>query len=306
MTPFSHQSARERPCMQATDLEAVVVRLLRLAVTDLPQDVEKRLHASLRKESNPTGRNQLEAILENVKLARTNSIPICQDTGIPIFYVSVGSDFPLLSNLEAILIESTRRATREIPLRPNTVDPIVHRNPGDNTGSHMPWINWTLVKGSDLQITVFPKGGGSENVCRLGMLTPGKGIPGMKQFVIDSVIDAGANPCPPTVVGVGIGGGADICLKLAKETLLRPMGERHSNPEVAKIEEELLAAINRTGIGPMGLGGDTTALDVHVEVAMRHPASLPVGLAFQCWAARRASATITGKGEIRVTSHKVK
>jgi len=292
--------------MQASDLEAAVVKLLRLAVTDLPQDVEKRLQAFLKKESHPTARNQLEAILENVKLAREHSIPICQDTGIPIFYINVGSEFPLLSSLEGILIESTRRATKEIPLRPNTVDPIAHKNPGDNTGYHMPWINWSLVKGSDLQITVFPKGGGSENVCRLAMLTPGKGSVGMKQFVIDSVIDAGANPCPPTILGVGIGGGADICLKLAKETLLRPMGERHSNPEIAKIEEELLAAINRTGIGPMGLGGDTTALDVHIEVAMRHPASFPVGLAFQCWAARRASATITGKGEIKITSHKVK
>jgi fumarate hydratase subunit alpha len=290
--------------MRASDLEAAVLKLLRLAVTDLPQDVEKRLLASLNKESNPTARNQLEAILENVRLARANSIPICQDTGIPIFYVNVGSEFPLLGSLESILIESTKRATKEIPLRPNTVDPIVHKNPGDNTGAHMPWINWTLAKGTDLQITVFPKGGGSENVCRLGMLTPGKGILGMKQFVIDSVIDAGANPCPPTIVGVGIGGGADICLKLAKETLLRTMGERNPNPEIAKLEEELLAAVNRTGIGPMGLGGDTTALDVHVEVAMRHPASYPVGLAFQCWAARRASATITGKGEIRITSHK--
>jgi len=292
--------------MQASELEAAVVNLVRLAVTDLPQDVEKRLQASLQKESNSTARNQLEAILENVRLARVNSVPICQDTGIPIFYVSVGSQFPLLGTLEAILIEATKRATREIPLRPNTVDPVGHENPGDNTGSHMPWINWSLVKGTDLQLTVFPKGGGSENVCRLGMLTPGKGILGMKQFVIDSVIEAGANPCPPTIVGVGLGGGADISLKLAKETLLRPMGERHSNPEIAKIEEELLAAINRTGIGPMGLGGDTTALDVHIEAAMRHPASFPVGVAFQCWAARRASATITGKGEIKITSHKVK
>ena len=291
--------------MNASDIEEAVVTLIRLAVTDLPEDVKTRLRECLLTETNQTARNQLEAILENIKLAKEHSIPICQDTGIQIFYVTVGHNFPLLGRIQEILEKAVKRATKEIPLRPNTVDPILQTNPGDNTGYHIPWINWRIVQGSDLEITVLPKGGGSENVCQLGMLTPGQGLKGMKRFIIDAIIEAGAKPCPPTILGIGIGGGADICLKLAKEALLRPVGQRHPNQDIADMERELLRAVNQTGIGPMGLGGDTTSLDVHIEIAMRHPASFPVGLAVQCWAARRATVVITEEGKVTYTSHKV-
>ncbi len=291
--------------MQVSFLEDTIVSLLRLAVTDLPQDVSEGLERALGRESNETAKSQLKTILENVSLARKRSIPMCQDTGIQIFYLSVGSKFPLINQLPTVLKKAVQRATKEIPLRPNTVNPILHKNPGDNTGLHIPWINWKIVEGADLAITALPKGGGSENVCQLGMLTPGVGLKGMKQFVIDSIISAGAKPCPPTILGIGIGGGADICMKIAKEQLLRPIGSRHQDPKIAKMEEELLTAINQTGIGPMGLGGDTTTLDVHIDVAMRHPASFPVGLAVQCWAARRASVLITEDGKAQFTSHKV-
>ncbi|MFX0169296.1 MAG: fumarate hydratase [Candidatus Hodarchaeota archaeon] len=292
--------------MNANDLEEVIVNLLRLAVTDLPRDVSKGLEEALKNERNLTAKNQLQAILENIELARQRSIPMCQDTGIQIFYVTVGTKFPLLNEIPQILTNAVRKATQKIPLRPNTVNPILHKNPGDNTGLNIPWINWKITDGSDLHVTALPKGGGSENVCKLGMLTPGQGLNGMKQFVIDSMIEAGAKPCPPTIIGIGIGGGADISLKIAKEQLLRPVGQRHSDPKVAKIEEDLRQGLNRTGIGPMGLGGDTTVLDVHIDIAMRHPASFPVGLAVQCWAARRASATISKEGKVEYTSHKVK
>ncbi|MFX1577564.1 MAG: fumarate hydratase [Promethearchaeota archaeon] len=291
--------------MQISFLEDIVVTLLRLAVTDLPQDVTESLEHAFKKERNMTAKSQLKAILDNISLARTQSIPMCQDTGIQIFYLTVGSKFPLIDHLPTILERAVQRGTQEIPLRPNTVNPILHKNPGNNTGLYIPWINWKIVKGTELKITTFPKGGGSENVCRLGMLTPGQGMKGMKQFVIDSIIEAGAKPCPPTILGIGIGGGADICMKIAKEQLIRPVGERHPNQKIAAMEEELLSAINQTGIGPMGLGGDTTALDVHIDIAMRHPASFPVGLAVQCWAARRASALITEDGNVQFTSHKV-
>ena len=142
-------------------------------------------------------------------------------------------------------------------------------------------------------------------MCKLGMLTPGQGLNGMKKFIIDSVIEAGAKPCPPTILGIGIGGGADICMKIAKEQLLRPVGQHNPNAKIAKLEKDLFSAINETGIGPMGLGGDTTILDVHIDVAMRHPASFPVGLAVQCWAARRASAIISKEGKVTFTSHEV-
>ncbi len=291
--------------MQASTLEDAIVTLLRLAVTDLPQDVSNSLQQALINESNSTAKSQLEAILDNIKLARASSVPVCQDTGIQIFYLTVGSKFPLIDELSQIINNAVQRGTKEIPLRPNTVDPILHQNPGDNTGLHIPWINWKIVRGTDLEITAFPKGGGSENVCKLGMLTPGQGMKGMKKFVIDAIIEAGAKPCPPTILGIGIGGGADICMKLAKEQLLRPVGLRHKSPQIASMEEEILEAINQTGIGPMGLGGDTTSLDVHIDVAMRHPASFPVGLAVQCWAARRASAIIDKEGGVKFTSHKV-
>ncbi len=291
--------------MRASELEDVFVTLLRLAVTDLPQDVVNGLEKALKLESNSTAKSQLEAILENIKLARQGSIPMCQDTGIQIFYLTVGSKFPLITEIPQILENAVRRGTQEIPLRPNTVNLLFHKNPGDNTGRYIPWINWKIVKGKDMQITAFPKGGGSENVSQLRMLTPGQGLKGMKQFVIDAVIETGARACPPIIIGIGIGGGADICMKLAKEQLLRPVGQRHPDQRIAGMEEELLEAINKTGIGPMGLGGDTTSLDVHIDFAMRHPASFPVGFAVQCWAARRASATITSEGRVEFTSHKV-
>jgi len=291
--------------MQSSILEDTIVTLLRLAVTNLPSDVSEGLERALAKETNSTAKSQLRAILDNIDLARKNAIPMCQDTGIQIFYLTVGSKFPLLHQLPLIIDQAVKRATQEIPLRPNTVDPILHKNPGDNTGLYIPWINWKVVDGSDLEITALPKGGGSENVCKLGMLTPGQGLNGMKKFIIDSVIEAGAKPCPPTILGIGIGGGADICMKIAKEQLLRPVGQHNPNAKIAKLEKDLFSAINETGIGPMGLGGDTTILDVHIDVAMRHPASFPVGLAVQCWAARRASAIISKEGKVTFTSHEV-
>jgi fumarate hydratase subunit alpha len=291
--------------MDATELEEKLKSLIRLAVLELPSDVVKSLRMAHDNETNITAKNQLDAILQNIKLAKNHSIPICQDTGIQIFYINVGTHFPLIGELTTIINKSVKRATQEIPLRPNTVHPLTNENPGDNAGLSIPWINWKVNKGSDLEITVFPKGGGSENVAKLSMLNPGQGIKGMKRFVIDAVLEAGAKPCPPTIVGVGIGGGADICMKIAKEQLLRPIGQRHPNQKIAEIELELLDALNESGIGTMGLGGDTTVLDVHIGVTMRHPASFPVGLVIQCWAARRVSAIITKDGNITITSHEV-
>ncbi|MFX0082679.1 MAG: fumarate hydratase [Candidatus Hodarchaeota archaeon] len=291
--------------MKAIKLEEIIISLLRLAVTELPHDVVKSLETAFNNERNITAKNQLEAILKNVKLAKNHLIPICQDTGIQIFYVNVGAQFPLIDQIPEIIRNSVRRATEEIPLRPNTVNPLTNENPGDNDGLSIPWINWKVNNGTDLEITVFPKGGGSENMSQLTMLTPGQGIKGMKRFVIDAVVEAGAKPCPPTIIGIGLGGGADICMKIAKEQLFRPIGQRNPNERIAEIEVELLDALNQTGIGPMGLGGDTTVLDVHIETTMRHPASFPVGLAIQCWAARRASATITKEGKTIITSHEV-
>ncbi|MDQ1280098.1 MAG: fumarate hydratase subunit alpha [Thermoproteota archaeon] len=242
---------------------------------------------------------------ENIRLAEQIGVPICQDTGTISFYLMVGDKFSNLSMLPDILRHATKHATEAIPLRPNAVNPFTGKNSGDNIGESMPYIHWEIVEGNNLQITALPKGGGSENACALGMLEPGLGIKGIKKFVVDTVIDAGAKPCPPTILGVGIGGGADIAINLAKKALLRNIGSRHNESIVADLERELEELVNQTGIGPMGLGGDTTTLGVNVEYAHRHPASLPVAVMFQCWASRRASAKILFDGKVEYLSHRI-
>ena len=294
--------------MQAVEkvIEDTAVNLLKLAVVRLPSDVKDALNRAYKEETSEAGKVQLEAILKDIELAEKENTPLCQDTGIIIFYVKAGADAKGLDKIETALQNATRRATKEIPLRPNTVDPFTQKNTGDNTGRHIPFINWEITQGDIVEITAFPKGGGSENVCTLGMITPCEGVNGLKKFVIDAILKAGAMPCPPTIVGVAAGGGADIAMKLAKASLLRPLNEPNANPDLAKLENELYEAANSTGIGPMGLGGKFTVLGVKVDYAHRHPASYPVAVAFQCWAARRATARIKADGTVEYLTHKVR
>jgi fumarate hydratase subunit alpha len=287
-------------------LETVAAKLLQLAVTELPLDVKAALQRAYQEEENEVGQAQLKAILDNVKLAEKTGAPMCQDTGVVIFYVKAGSQVQGLDKIEEVLRKATAKATKEIPLRPNAVNPFTQKNTGDNTGRHIPYVHWSIVPGDTLEITVLPKGGGSENVSALGMLSPSQGAKALKKFVVDTVINAGAKPCPPTILGVAVGGGADIAMKLAKEALLKPLNQPNPDPELAKLEQELRQAANSTGIGPMGLGGKTTVLDVKVDYAHRHPASYPVAVVVQCWAARRASARISSDGKVEYLSHKVK
>jgi len=285
-------------------VENVAVKLLQLAVTKLPSDTKKLLQKAYENETS-VGKSQLKAILDNIELAEKTAAPMCQDTGIIIFYIKAGSELSGLDKIESALRKATIRATKEIPLRPNAVDPFTHENMGNNTGRFVPFINWEIVPGNELEITVLPKGGGSENVSALGMLTPSDGVVGLKKFVVDTVIKAGAKPCPPTILGVAVGGGADIAIKLAKKALLRPINEPNSDPKLAKIEQELLQAVNSTGIGPMGLGGKTTVLGVKLDYAHRHPASYPVAVVVQCWAARKATAKIYPNGKVEYLTHEV-
>jgi fumarate hydratase subunit alpha len=274
--------------MNDKSIEAGIVLLIKKAETELPKDVVDALkHAYNIEES--IAKTQIETILKNVDLAKKTDRPMCQDTGIQTFFVRIGTSFPHTNKLKELITQAVKKATDEIPLRPNTVDPFTGKNHGDNTGDYIPYITWDFVDGDDVWITVFPRGGGSENVSKLGMLKPGVGIDGVKDFVVNEIIKAGGNPCPPTIVGVGIGGSADLAMKLAKKALIRSIGIRHNDKNIAKVETELIEKINRSGIGPMGLGGKTTVLDVHIEKAHRHPASLPVGIMVQCWANRRAT-----------------
>ena len=285
--------------MDYEDIKKGIVQLMKKAETELPNDVITALKKAYEIEEG-VAKTQIEAILKNIDLAKKSGRPMCQDTGIQTFFVEVGVNFPDIDKLGGLIKDAVKKATKDIPLRPNTVDPFTGENHKDNTGDNIPYITWDFVEGSNVLITALPKGGGSENMSKLGMLKPGVGIEGVKDFVVEEMIKAGGNPCPPTIVGVGIGGGADLAMKLGKKSFLRPVGDRHKDKTIAAIEEELIKRINDSGIGPMGLGGKTTVLDVHIEKAHRHPASLPVGITVQCWANRRAKMVIHSDGSWEV------
>ncbi len=286
--------------MTQGDLEDGLVEAIRMAVTRVTPETEGTLRCSVDEEEEEGPKVQLNAILENIKVGKDGSVPICQDTGTITFFVEVGSDHPGLGDIRENILNAVRRASEEVPLRPNAVHPIDHSNSGDNTGRFVPPIHWEIVDGDGLKITVMPKGGGSENMSKLVMMTPGKGLKGVKEIVIDQVAKMEGKPCPPTVVGVGIGGGADVAMELAKKALMRPVGTRHPEKEIAEMEEELLEKVNRLGIGPMGVGGKTTVMDVKIEYAHRHPASFPVAVIPQCWANRQATLELVdGKLEVK-------
>ncbi|WP_297438633.1 fumarate hydratase [Thermococcus sp.] len=273
-----------------------VVEAIRLAVTRIPDDVVLALREAYEREESKIARFNLRNILKAIEIGKIESIPVCQDTGTVTFFVEAGVESPYLGGLRGLLTEATRRATHEIPLRPNAVDVLTGGNSGDNTGRDVPLIHWELVPGDAIRIAVLPKGGGSENCSALAMLIPGEGWEGLKRFVVEHVKACGGKPCPPVILGIGVGGGADHALLLAKKALLRKVGERNPDGRIAKIEAELLEEVNSLGVGPMGMGGKTTALDVKIEVAHRHPASFPVGLVVQCWANRRAFVEIEPDG----------
>jgi len=281
-------------------LKTALVAAIEKAVTILPPDVVAVLERAREVEEEERARSQLATILKNIEIAHARTIPLCQDTGIQTFFVKAGVASPYILKLPELIAAAVAEATVVVPLRPNTVDPFTGVNSGDNLGRFMPLIEWDLVAGDEITIDLLPKGGGSENCCALKMLTPGDGIQGIERAVVDHVISCKGAPCPPTIVGVGVGGGSDTAMKLAKRAIMREVGSRHPDLGVAALEEKLLALINESGVGPMGLGGKTTSLAVHIEYTFRHPASLPLGIVIQCWAARRAKVHIAADGRIEV------
>lgn len=275
-------------------VDDVVVKLLRLANTRLSHDIGWALEAGAGWETSEIAYSQLGAIMDNVKKAEYLGRPMCQDTGIPIFYVSGKFD----SSISGFIAEGVRKATETIPLRPNTVDPLTRENQGSNLGEGMPIIHYRPTDDDFTEISVMPKGAGSENMSKLAMLNPSDGIEGVKRFIIDSVLNAGGRPCPPTIVGVGIGGTADTCMEMSKEALLRPLDVENPDPVLKEMEEELFVKLNESGLGPMGLGGSTTVLGVRIKKACCHTASLPVAVNIGCWATRRATARIHPNGSV--------
>ena len=273
-------------------IEEVTVRLLTTAATTLPADVLEALERARQTETSPVAKVQLDTILKNVGLGGMHLLPMCQDTGLALFYLTGPCDEGIVPAIR----RGVERATRTIPLRPNVVGPISRTNSGNNLGVMMPLVHFEPASHEHLDITLMMKGAGSENMSALRMLTPAQGIKGIKEFILDTIVSAGGKPCPPVIVGVGIGGTADLACHLAKKALLRPLNKRNEDESLSQIEIEMTEALNRTGIGPMGLGGLNTVLGVSIESASCHTASLPVAISLQCWAARRASVRIFPDG----------
>ena len=271
-------------------IEETVYALCRSACCEIGEDVLTLLEQGLARERSPFGREILRQLIENDRLACARRMPICQDTGMAVVFMDVGQDVHLAGgDLTQAVDSAVRRAYRDGCFRNSVLDPLTRKNTGDNT----PAVLYTrIVPGEQVEIAVAPKGFGSENMSRLGMLTPSQGLEGVLDFVVETVRLAGANPCPPVVVGVGIGSTAEGCMLLAKRQLLRDAGAPSPDPELAQIERELLERSNRLGIGPQGLGGDVTALAVHAAKAPTHLAGLPVAVNMQCHAARHKRAVL--------------
>ena len=253
------------------------------ASLSLPEDVVAALENASRREEDPVARAELATMLENLSEAKRLKVPICQDTGTPVFYVTLPNGFVFTDEIYKGIAEGVRRATKSIPLRPNSVDPCTRENYGDNLDNGRPVVH--IRPGPRCELTVLPKGGGGENVSKATSFFPSE-VHRIKEFVLETMCEAGGRPCPPVILGVGIGGTFDQAPALAKEALLEPLGS------MDPFETELFDAINALGIGPMGLGGNVTCLGVKVNRAACHTSSLPVAVNFQCWVCRRATVPV--------------
>lgn len=279
-------------------LTEVIVDLLKKASIRLPRSVKDELQNALRREEEEVTRHQLETILENISIAEDRDIPVCQDTGVPIFFVKVGRNWSAIREAAAAITEGTVKATKAIPLRENVIHPLTKENSGTNTGWRMPFIYYEMTPEDFSEIQVLLKGFGSEAKTSLAYIPTSEDvIKGTLKFVLDCVRKGFGEPCPPYILGVGMGGTSDIAALLAKKAFLRlPLGKKNPDPAAADLEEKLLKAVNATGIGAMGMGGKTTALAVHVELCGTHSAAVPVVVAIQCWADRQAAVRIHSNG----------
>jgi len=282
-------------------VENVAKELYIRALKILPPDIKQGFDALAARETATTAQNVLGTMIRNIAVAEATDNLLCQDTGIPIYNVTIGRGVQFGDGdgaaLKAAIRKGCERATREHPLRSSIVHPLTRKNEHTSCGIGVPVIH--IEHGDDidgLRIEMIPKGSGSENNSWLKMAVPAEGVDAIKTFVVDCVLDAGGKTCPPTIVGVGVGGTADLCVHLAKIAATRPLGTHCADAEGAKLEDELASAVNMLGVGPQGLGGDATAFAVHVELAATHITMNPVAVNMQCHSARRAIAAITSAG----------
>ncbi len=251
--------------------------------TELPADVRQAFEAAYENEELPAAKEIFRQLLENADLAFETKLPLCQDTGLAVFFVEIGQEVFVKGNLTEAINAGVRKGYEDGYLRKSSCDPLTRQNTGDNTPAI---IHIDVVAGDKLKIMYMAKGGGAENMSRVIMLTPAMGWKGIKEFVVQRVIEAGPNPCPPTILGIGVGGTFDHSAKIAKRALIRKLDDVHPDPEIAKLEAELLEEVNRLGIGPMGMGGKTTVLAVKIAMEPCHIASLPLAVNVQCHSQR--------------------
>jgi fumarate hydratase subunit alpha len=277
-------------------LKTLIIR----TVTNLPQDVCQALNEiKLHEKDNPIASSQLDLILENIDYGSQNLLPLCQDTGTPNFFLQLGQNFPIISDFHIECLEILQELTDAGQIRPNTIDPISQQNALSNGGQNMPPIYLEIVpERDDLVISYLAKGGGAENISKLFMLSASTGLNDMIPMIENAIKTAGGNPCPPIIIGIGLGGDAVKSMYLAKKALLRPLGTHNPRPEIAELESQIFSRINDLDIGIMGLGGHSNCLDVRIEWAMRHPASFPVGMVVQCYCHRTLSAQILVDGSV--------
>jgi len=279
--------------MREIDVKLITEKVRDLCIqanTDLGEDVLRAFDRAIKQEESPVAIDILKELKENARIAKEEKVPICQDTGFAVVFVDLGQDVHLVGgNLKEAIAEGVRQGYRDGYLRKSVCHPFTRANTGDNTPAI---IHTEVVQGDQIKITVAPKGAGSENMSRVVMLTPSEGIEGIKRYVVQRVKESGSNPCPPTIVGVGIGGTMEQAALLAKKSLLRPLGSSNSVPELDRLESEILTEINRLGIGPQGLGGRTTSLAVQILMMPCHIASLPLAVNIQCHVQRHKEAVI--------------
>ncbi len=281
-------------------IETVCRDLYIKSLKEIPPDIVEAIRQAAARETREVAKRIFSHYIESINLGREKEMMVCQDTGIPIYWVDIGGKMRFDgAKLNEAIVRGTERATREHPLRSSIVSPLKRENRQTSTGERIPVIKYDFVPDGDhIDILFMPKGSGSENMSSLKMLVPADGINGIKKFVIEQVVGAGAKPCPPTIVGVGIGGSSDLCMAMAKKATTRPLGSRNPDPQIAALEQEIFEVINQTGIGPQGLGGDTTALAVHIESAWTHITCNPVAVNLQCWRAERRRAKVWANGKV--------
>ena len=281
--------------MREVDVEKITEAVAKLSIDAnyyIPQDVRSRIIEMRNQEESPVAKAILDQILKNQDIASDEKMPICQDTGFAVVYVEYGQEVRFVGgNIKEAISKGVAKGYTDGYLRKSILLDPLKRTP--NSGDNTPPVIWfDIVPGDKVKITIAPKGGGSENMSRTKMMKPSDGVEGFKKFVIDSVVEAGGNPCPPGVIGVGVGGTFDKCAWLAKKALLRDIGERNSDPFYAELELEILDKINKSGVGPMGLGGNTTALEVFIEQYPLHIATFPAAVNINCHAARHKKIVI--------------